>query len=49
MSTAILAAGGFNPMAFDPSTFVLTNLTFLVLLFLLTKFVWKPTLAAPML
>lgn len=45
MSTAFLAIE-FNPMAFDPSTFVLTNLTFLVLLVLLTKFVWKPTLAA---
>jgi F-type H+-transporting ATPase subunit b len=44
--SAFLAAGGFNPIAFDPSAFVLTWATFLVLLFLLAKFVWKPTLAA---
>lgn len=42
----LLAAGSFNPLAFDPSAFALTWLTFLVLLFLLTKFVWKPTLKA---
>ncbi len=41
-----LAAGGFNPLAFDPSAFILTTVTFLVLIGLLGKFTWKPMLAA---
>ena len=39
-----LASGSFDPLAFDPAAFALTWLTFLTLLFLLGKFVWKPTL-----
>lgn len=42
----LLAAGNFNPLAFDPSAFWLTWITFLALLFVLGKFVWKPTLKA---
>lgn len=41
-----LAAGGFDPLAFDPSAFGLTVLTFLILIGLLGKFTWKPMLAA---
>lgn len=41
-----LAAGGFNPLAFDPSAFILTTVTFLVLIGLLGKFTWKPMLQA---
>jgi len=41
-----LASGSFNPIAFDPSSMALTWITFLTLLFLLGKFVWKPMLAS---
>jgi F-type H+-transporting ATPase subunit b len=41
-----LAAGGFDPLAFDPSAYVLTVLTFLILIGLLGKFTWKPMLKA---
>ena len=39
-----LAAGGFNPLAFDAAAFALTVITFLGLLFILTKFAWGPIL-----
>jgi F-type H+-transporting ATPase subunit b len=38
--------GGFNPLAFDPGAFGLTIITILVLIFILSKFAWKPILAA---
>lgn len=41
-----VAAGSFNPIAFDPAAFVLTLITVLVLLFLLRKFAWGPILLA---
>lgn len=41
-----LAAGGFDPLAFDASAYILTTLTFLVLIGLLGKFAWKPMLEA---
>ena len=37
---------GFDPLAFDPSAMVLTLATFVVLLLILSKFAWKPLLAA---
>lgn len=39
-----LAAGGFNPLAFDPAALVLTIATIAVLFFLLAKFAWGPIL-----
>src|SRR5262245_33119207 len=41
-----LAAGGLNPLAFDPSAFLLTLIVFLILLGLLLKFAWNPILDA---
>jgi len=38
--------GGFNPLIFDPAAMVLTLATFFGLLFILTKFAWKPILTA---
>jgi len=35
-----------NPLAFDPSAFILSLITFAVALFLLTKMCWKPILKA---
>ncbi|MGQ0554251.1 MAG: F0F1 ATP synthase subunit B [Planctomycetota bacterium] len=48
LSLALLAAegGGFNPLTFDPAAAVLTLLTFFGLLFAISKFAWKPILAA---
>ncbi|MFT7463677.1 MAG: F-type H+-transporting ATPase subunit b [Pseudohongiellaceae bacterium] len=43
---SFLAAGGFDPLAFDPSAYILTTVTFLVLLAILGKFTWKPMLEA---
>jgi len=43
----ILAAeegGGFNPMLFDPGALLLTWITFLVSLFILTRYCWRPIL-----
>jgi F-type H+-transporting ATPase subunit b len=37
---------GFDPLAFDPSAMWLTVATFVVLLVILSKFAWKPLLAA---
>jgi F-type H+-transporting ATPase subunit b len=45
MTFSVLAAGGgFNPIHFDPAAFLLTLITFGGLLFILTKFAWKPIL-----
>ncbi len=45
--TVLLSEGaGFNPLNFDPAAMVLTLITFFGLLFILTKFAWKPILAA---
>jgi F-type H+-transporting ATPase subunit b len=45
--TLLLAdGGGFDPLIFDPAAMVLTLATFFGLLFILTKFAWKPILAA---
>jgi len=40
----LAAGGGFDPIHFDPAAFMLTLITFLGLLFILTKFAWKPVL-----
>lgn len=40
----VLAAAGFDPLAFDPAAALLTSLTLLVLVVLLGKFAWKPLL-----
>ena len=42
----ILAAGGgsLNPLDFDPSAFMLTLITFVILFTLLLKFAWTPIL-----
>ncbi len=45
-SVLLLSEGGFNPLAIDPSATALTLLTFLLLLFILGKFAWKPILDA---
>ena len=42
----VLAEGGFNPLAFDPSGYLLTVITFVVLAALLLKFAWNPILNA---
>jgi len=42
----VVLAAGFNPLTFDPAAFALTLITFLGLLFLLTKFAWKPILGS---
>lgn len=44
LTSCLLAAGGFNPLAFDAAAFWLTLFTFGALLFILTKFAWKPML-----
>ncbi|MCB9899201.1 MAG: F0F1 ATP synthase subunit B [Planctomycetes bacterium] len=44
LSSSLLAAGDFNPLSFDPGAFWLTLLTFGGLLFILTKYAWKPIL-----
>jgi F-type H+-transporting ATPase subunit b len=48
MPVLALAAedGGFNPLAFDPAAMGLTVITILALIFILSKFAWKPILAA---
>lgn len=38
--------GGVNPLAFDPSAFMLTLIIFVILLGLLIKFAWDPILNA---
>lgn len=38
--------GSFNPLAFDPSAYMLTLITFLLLFGLLVKFAWNPILNA---
>lgn len=38
--------GGFNPLAFDPSAYMLTFILFLLLFGLLLKFAWTPILNA---
>ncbi|HEX5011956.1 MAG TPA: F0F1 ATP synthase subunit B [Planctomycetota bacterium] len=43
---ALAEEGSFNPLQFDPAATALTVVTFLVLLFILAKFAWKPILAA---
>ena len=44
LSSSLLAAGGFDPLSFDAGAFWLTLFTFCGLLFILTKFAWKPML-----
>ncbi|HZL98797.1 MAG TPA: ATP synthase F0 subunit B [Planctomycetota bacterium] len=39
------AAGGFDPLSFDPSAFALTVITFLALLVILRLVAWKPILS----
>jgi F-type H+-transporting ATPase subunit b len=44
MSAPVFLAASFNPLAFDPAALVLTLITFVSLLFILTKFAWGPIL-----
>jgi F-type H+-transporting ATPase subunit b len=42
----VVAAGGLNPLDFDPSAFILTLIVFLIVLAGLMKFAWNPILDA---
>lgn len=44
ISLGLAGGGRFNPLTFDPSAMLLTFITFFALLFILSKFAWKPIL-----
>jgi F-type H+-transporting ATPase subunit b len=43
---ALAEEAGFSPFAYDPAATILTIATFVILLLILSRFAWKPILAA---